>query len=256
MNRARFTAAVRAEFTQMARKRITVGLLCGAIIFVVISVLGTATESAAALQAGSIDRDAALRRCLGQAFVVSLFSSLCGAQAVTRPLRDKLTSFLFLARPSWSYILGVKAVAAALLGLLFGAVTALFALLVARGRLSADAPLPPLSSRVCWLLAGIVLLGATGGVWGVFVGAVVRYHALALGGLIVWSVGIEGGIVALAPAVGRWLPGGAQAAVVADPTLSDRLGPVGGITLLVLWLVLAGALALRSLHRRPLVAAA
>lgn len=255
MNPARWAAAVAAEFTRAASRRATPGLLVGALVLVAVSVLGSAVSETRDLAAGSTIGDATLRRCIGQAFTVFLFSSLCGAQTVTRQLRDGLTSFLFLARPSWSYILTVKAVAASLLGAVFGLAAAVVALTVARARLDRAGALEPMSSRVWWLLAGIVLLGAAGGAWGVFVGAVFRHHALTLAGLVVWSVGLEGGLIALVPAVGRWLPGGAQAAVVADPTLSGRFGPAGGVTLLVAWLAIAGLLALHSLRRRPLVAA-
>ncbi|MCK9896272.1 hypothetical protein [Frankia sp. AgB32] len=223
---------------------------------VAIAVYGMANEARGDLKSHVIGADTALRECVGQAFVVALFASLCGAQMVTRQLRDRVSSLLYLARPSWPQILSVKALAAAILGVVFGLFSTALAMAVAYAALSpAGGSLGSASSRLWWLAAGIVLLGAFGGAWGVLLGALIRKHALTLAGLVVWSVGLEGGLIALLPAVGRWLPGGAQAAIVADPDLPDRLGPVGGVTLLVGWLVAAAVLAVLSLRRRPALAA-
>jgi hypothetical protein len=45
------------------------------------------------------------------------------------------------------------------------------------------------------------------------------------------------------PSVGRWLLGGAQAAVLADPSVPDRLSRLAGSGVLIGWIVATAAIA-------------
>jgi hypothetical protein len=86
----------------------------------------------------------------------------------------------------------------------------------------------------------------------VFVGSIVRAQVAALAGIVVWTTMVEAALLHLFPSVGRWLPGGAEAAVVADPSLPQRLSRPGGALLLLAWIAVAGAVAVTTLRTRDI----
>ena len=91
---------------------------------------------------------------------------------------------------------------------------------------------------------------------GVGVGALVRNQIAAVVGALAFVFVVEQLVVALLPEVGRWLPGGATAAVLQLGDLATQRGellPVwGGALLLVAYAVVLSVVGARSTLRRDL----
>src|SRR5947209_2866497 len=86
-----------------------------------------------------------------------------------------------------------------------------------------------------WLLAGYALIVAIAGAIGVAVGLIIRSQLWSVLALVVWMTMLEASVVHFFPAVGRWLPGGADAAIVSDATVHQRLPVVAGLAVLMAW---------------------
>ena len=68
---------------------------------------------------------------------------------------------------------------------------------------------------------------------GVGVGALLRNQTVAVTVALVWVLVVEGVLVGFAPAVGRWLPGGAGSALTGVATAKGGLLPMWGAALLL-----------------------
>lgn len=100
---------------------------------------------------------------------------------------------------------------------------------------------------------GTALLGLPSVLWGGAIALVVRSQIGTIVGLILYSMVAESALLQFVPALGKYLPGGAQAAIVDDPTLPYH-HPALGWPIFLTWIVLAGALGLRRLQRSDLPA--
>ena len=206
---------------------------------VVLSAVGNASEQRDRLLAGATSPVDATYYLTGMAFAMVLFSALSGALQMTSEHRSRSIGLITIVAPKRTRVLGAKCLVAAGVGAahgLFGVATAITTAKVALARY--DIALP-INGRIAGLGAGLVLLSSMAGVWGLCIGATVRGQVAALAGIVVWTTMVESALIHLFPDLGRWLPGGAQAAVVADPSLPERLARPGGAVLLLLWMALA-----------------
>ena len=85
---------------------------------------------------------------------------------------------------------------------------------------------------------------------GVGVGALLRNQTVAVTVALVWVLVVEGVLVGFAPAVGRWLPGGAGSALTGVATANGGLLPMWGAALLLAGYGLAFAAASTRLITR------
>jgi hypothetical protein len=60
------------------------------------------------------------------------------------------------------------------------------------------------------IVVGVFAVSALAAPWGMLIGWIVRSPVAALAGIMAWTLIAESAIIALAPDVGRFLPGGAQ----------------------------------------------
>ena len=106
---------------------------------------------------------------------------------------------------------------------------------------------------VAVLAAGVAVMALYGPI-GVAIGALVRNQIAAVAGALVWLLAVEGFLVTLLPAIGRWMPGGATAGLLQEGGAATTHGALlpawaGGLVLLGYATViglLASALALRK----------
>lgn len=103
------------------------------------------------------------------------------------------------------------------------------------------------------MAVGTAVLGLPSVLWGAAVGLVVRSQIGAVAGLILYSMVAEAAVLQFIPAVGKFLPGGGQAAIVDDPTLPYHHLALGWLIFLS-WIVLVGALGFRRLQRSDMPA--
>jgi hypothetical protein len=95
-----------------------------------------------------------------------------------------------------------------------------------------DIPFELDTGDVLWLVLGTPAMTAAWAAIGVGLGALVRNQVLAVIGLIVWAMVVDNLLRALVPAIGGYTPGGASAAVIADPAEHVLGAAAGGLLLL------------------------
>jgi ABC-2 type transport system permease protein len=240
----------RAELLRLRSARTTLTLVAIGVFLVVLSTLGQASLSRDELAKGTTTLGEASRLLVGLSFVMVLFSALGGALQVTSEHRSRAIGLTTLVCPRRTPVLAAKAAVAALVGAAFGALGLVGSTVAALLSMRAGGYDLPLGRSAVELACGTLAVCALAGPWGVFVGTVVRTPVAAVAGLVVWTTMLEAAIANYLPDVGRWLPGGAQAAVVADPLMPDRLSRGAGAVVEVLWLAAAAGLAVHLFRTR------
>lgn len=100
---------------------------------------------------------------------------------------------------------------------------------------------------------GTCTLGALTAAIGVGIGALVPNQLPAVIGAVIYSLAAETAILHYAPGFGEYLPGGAQASIVRDPTL-QHLGAPAGYLVMLGWAVVALTAGLIRLNRQDVPA--
>lgn len=216
---------------------------------VLLGLFGNSPDALRDLRSGNHSPGYTTRLYFGMAFTLTLFSAVLGAISVTRDIRTNTAStlYVFSARRTSLYI--AKAIVAGLVGAALAVLGLLACWLFSTIALQNNGTSATLGDNGVLLLGGYVAIVVLAGILGVAVGSILRSQLLAVLGLVVWMTMIESSIVSFFPRIGRWLHGGAEAAVVADATLPERLPAVAGAALLVAWTaaaVLAGQKRLQS----------
>jgi ABC-2 type transport system permease protein len=243
---------VRAELFRLRRSRTTWVLPAVGAAFLALSLLGNVSIEHNKLVQGHTTPGDASYFLIGLAFIMVLFSSLSGVIGVTSEYRSRTMGLSVLVTPSRSPILLAKAQVAALTGALYGLLGVGEAFALSAVALSARGDSLAVSGRTIWLAVAIVAVVAVAGPWGTFIGAVVRSQLAAVIGIIVYVSMAEAAVLHYFPSVGRFLLGGAQAAVLADPSVPERLSRLAGSGLLVGWIVATAAVAIPLFRNQEL----
>jgi hypothetical protein len=190
---------------------------------------------------------------VGLGFAGTLFAMLFGAVLVTNEYRSGAIGRSVLHAPSRTVLLAVKLSTTTIAGLVFGIASAGGALVVAWLAFRAHDVSLVMDSRTWTISGAIVLVCVFAGPWGAAIGFLLRSQVLAIVVLMVWTTTAETLILKSFPSVGRFLPGGAQDAVLGDPTFPDRLAAPYGVLLLLAWGAAAALAAQQAFTRRDLV---
>jgi ABC-2 type transport system permease protein len=199
---------LRAELLKIASTKLALGMLVGAAAYVVINVVAlifaAGQPGVPALTVASSVRD--VYASAGAAFPIVLVAGILG---MTTEYRFMTVTPTFLVTPRRGRVLAAKLIVHAGFGLVMGLVCAV----VAAGLATALIGLKPhaqLGTVTIVQICGGTLLGyALFAVVGVAVGALVRDQIAAIIGGLLWTLVVEGLLVAFLPAVGQWLPTGA-----------------------------------------------
>jgi hypothetical protein len=245
-------ALVRAELVRLRGHRSIVVLPAVGAAFVALSTAGNASVQRDKVLTHASTLGEASYFLIGMAFAMVLFSALSGALQITSEHRVRSFGLMALVAPRRTPLLWAKAIVACGVGVFQGALGVAAAMVTARLSMARYGMTIPLDNRTVGLAAGLTALCGLAGVWGLFIGAAVRTQVAALAGIVVWTTMVEAAVLHLFPTVGRWLPGGAQAALVADPSLPQRLGRPGGGVLLTAWMALAAVVAVHTLRTRDI----
>ncbi|MFJ9839122.1 hypothetical protein ACIRYZ_01410 [Kitasatospora sp. NPDC101155] len=222
--------------------------LAGSLAFLLIPALGAAAAlphdgpadaRAAELLAGS--------QLLSQAVLFIAAAAVYGSLRYTNDYRTGAIARAALLGPR-SRLLWDRAVSAAAGGALIGLVgTALVATVLGLGSGH--------TGLTAQTVLGTPAACATAGVWGLFVGTMVRHHLLTLF-VVPTTLFAALPVLAARPAVGRLLPLGAQLGMITAPDRAPWTGllpaPYGALVAAA-WLVAVGVLARVLLTRRDLV---
>lgn len=243
---------VRAELLKTRSTLMWWGLLVGALAFTALSVVATALVAG---QQGSppLSDPATVRGVWSGASAGTTFALVLGILAMTTEYRHQTVSATFLVTPRRARVVVAKLAASGLVGLVFGvacvALTAVLAVPLLAVRDAATLP----GSDVAQVLVACALGTAVYAVVGVGVGALVRNQIAAIVGALVWVMLVEALLVSLLPEVGRWLPGGAAAAMLQTaPLRGDLLPAWAGTLLFVGYGVAFSALAMTTTVRRDI----
>jgi ABC-2 type transport system permease protein len=203
------------------------------------NLLGVGAERSLALDTGP-----GVASVLSHAGSGAIFVLVLGILALGSEFRHNTITSTFLTTPDRRRVVAAKLVAATVLGLAFGAAGSVLTLAIAVPWLMAKGVgLGLIGHEAGLAVLGAVLITALYGLVGVGVGALVRNVIAAVAGALVWMAIVENLLVSLLPQVGKWLPGGAAAALArADNPAGGLLPPwAGGALLLGYAIALAAA---------------
>lgn len=224
----------------------TMAATCG--FLVVVGGLGMVESEIATVESGAATPESISVFLQSVPFAGALFCAVLGALLVTLDSTSGHLSRLLLRSRTGVEAALAKVISAAVLALPVGAVALVAGHLTAQlamqqkgyGYQSPDDP-------VAWV-ARYLLHYVLAAVLGVGVGLLVRRTVPAVVLLFVTHTMLEPIVLDAAPQVGRWLPGGAMAALVQDPYFEEAFGVLPGALLYLGWgaaFVLAGVLLLR-----------
>jgi ABC-2 type transport system permease protein len=248
------TGVLRAELLKQRTTRTTFGVTVGLLVLVCFVVLlhGFALPVSQTGRSGQM-------RIFGWGELGALFAALLGALSITGELRHGTIRPTFLATPSRRRVLAAKLVAVALAGVGFGAVAEALAIGLGSAALSARGiPIRLDGSDYVQLVVGGVVAAALWAPLGLGLGALVRNQVATLIGLCAWLLFVENLLIGQLPAVARFLPGAAAAAIGGStitgevPTDPPLLAPVLGALLLVVYAAAATVAGMVATDRRDL----
>lgn len=247
---------IRAEIRKLTTTRTSLGLAIGAAL-----VAGLATASAVSTRAGhagatGLHSIAGIHAVLGAGAAAEIFALVLGVLIGAGEHRWRTELLTYVLEPRRGPVVVAKVIVAAITGVLLSVVTAAVMAAVALPMCSAHGlALPVLSGTGAGVLGGIALASAGYAVIGVAIGSVVSNQAAAVVGALLWALVAENGLLALVPAVGRWLPGGAAAGLAhaSLPYGGTLISPAAGLAAMTAYAVALTWLAVSTVTRRDIV---
>ena len=231
-------AQLRAELLKIATTRTTAALGLGAVAIVLLLSLLTGLL----MPLESIVQEDNQRSVLTSGHAATLFAVLIGVMLVTSEFRHGTIRPTLLYEPRRPLVIVAKAIAGLVAGLVLGVVTELLAIVVGVVVIDARGVERVLGNDdIARFAFGGVVMIALWSTIGVAVGALVRHQVGAIVGLLAYLFVVENLVFALAPSVGRYLPGEAAQAVAGE-TADRLLATTAGAAVLIAYaLVLTAA---------------
>jgi len=242
---------LKAELLRSVSGRVLAGLLLIAFLLNALSIVGSSGAEVDALRAGRVTSAEVSHDLVRLGFGALLFSTLFGALLTTSEFRHgSIARSLFMAgRPE--RLIAAKSAAALATGAAFGVAGVGSAVLTSSIVLDLRGAALVLDRESVLIIVGVFAATALSALWGMLLGWVVRSQIAVLVGIMAWTLIAESAIIALAPAVGRFLPGGAQASIYRD-VANHPLSTPWGYALFLGWIALAAAASLELMRRRDL----
>ena len=158
---------------------------------------------------------------------------IVGIMLMAGEFRHRTAAGTFLTEPRRRRVVVAKLIASALVATLLALASAAVALAVGLPALSAKhVDLPAHAGDIAAALLGSSTATVLYALVGVGLGAAIRNQTVAISVALGWSFVVEGALMALADGVGRWLPGGAAAALSGGLPQGIDLLPVWAAALL------------------------
>ena len=233
------TRLVRTELLKLRTIRLTYGLLAAAAgLTALISILIASRTGHTAAVGGdivpSLSTQAGLIRVVTATRFGMLFATVFGVIVSSGEFRHGTATPTYLAAPHRNRVMIAKIVAAALVGLAFGAVASGVATAVGLGFVSAKGFAVALSTATmlrfaAGAAAGAALLAAAG----TAVGSLVRQQVIAVVGVFAWGFVIESILAGLFPAEARYLPYSAAIAMAGRGQGATTVLPMWGAAALL-----------------------
>lgn len=227
---------VRAELFKTRSTKLGYWLALVVAVLAALSVAGTVFGPERD-RAGFLQTSEGIRAVFASASAGGMLAMVMGIIGMAGEWRHKTATSMFLAEPRRGRVVTAKVVAHALLGLLYGVLAVVVTVVTAVICLGVkDIDYSITRDGVPMVLVGALLATAIYGVVGVGYGALVRNQIAAVVSGLLWTTIADGLIVTFLPAIGRWTPAGATAALTQATGGSD-------VEVLPVW---AGALVLTA----------
>jgi len=239
---------IRSEFLKVRTTRTAGGLFAGLLLLAGLAMWGTLANATPEELGIALSSTQVI---IGVLVVIPVFVLVLGIRSFTDEVRHGSIVPTFLATPDRRRVLGAKLIVIAGISAVF-TITALgLGIGAAAGYFTTQSiPLAVAWGAFATLIGKALILSALWATIGVAVGAVVRHQVAAIVGTLAWLFVGEALIVAIAPQVGRWLPGQAGAfALGIDPATSA----LTGMLVLGAWAIGGALLAGATLTRRDVV---
>jgi len=246
------TGLLRAEMLKLRTTRTALGLTAAmlGLLCLVVLVHGFALSAASLTRAGQL-------HVFGLGGLGVLFAALLGALSITGELRTGTIRPTLLTTPRRGRVLTAKLVTTVAAGAVYGAVAAAVTIGLAITALSARGlPLRLDSGDYTQLVLGDTAAAAQWAAIGLGLGALLRNQVATLVGLAAWLLFVEQVLLGQLPAVIRYFPGTAAAAISGSTISGDApnhpglLAPALGALLLIAYAVAAIAAGLLATDRR------
>ena len=178
-----------------------------------------------------------------------IFSLVAGVVSATADFRFGRTDQLLLSEPSRTVLLAAKASVGACVGIVYGIIGSVVAVVTTSTYFAANgASLDVGSDPVVYPLIGLLVATAVFGIIGVSIGTVILSQPAAIAGSLAWLFIVEPTALLGLPEIGRWFPGVAGLALTESPN-PDLLDQVPGGLLLVAWMIVGYTVALLRFRR-------
>jgi ABC-2 type transport system permease protein len=225
-------ALISAELLKLRTTRTFWWYVLAAVAFVPLSI-AVAVNRAGSTGYAALDSTDGLRAVFASASGGGIMLTLIGIMLIAGEFRFQTAVGTFLVTPDRRRVLAAKLAAASIVGAVIGSLCGLLTLVVA---------IPVLESRgvdvaahggsIAGVLAGCIAGTALSGLVGVGLGALLRNQTLAIVATLVWLFLVESMLIAFAPQIGRWLPGGAASALAGTDVGTSDLLPAWAAALL------------------------
>ncbi len=224
---------IRAELLKLTTTRMFYGNVLAALAFVPISI---ATAILTAGEDGgppALETSEGLRNVFAAASSGALIVLVTGILVMAGEFRHGMATSTFLVCPDRPKVVRAKLIATTVVGAAVAVAASVLTLAIALPWLaSRDIDVSILSGDVGFVLAGCVIATALYALVGVGVGSLIRNQTAAVVITLIWVMVVESLLVSFLPDIGRWLPGGANAAASGVATANGDLLPMwGGILL-------------------------
>jgi len=202
----------------------------------------------------SVSTPEGVRTVLSGGYVAALFAAVLGVVSVTTEFRHRTIGATLLSAGRPHRWLLAKIAIVGVLGVLFTTFGQAAVLAIGVSGLRGEGLQPdPWSGELRQLTIGTASLGLFCALWGVAWGLLLRNQVLAVTGMILYSTVVESVLLRYFPDQGKYLPGGLQAGIVADPNWA-HVSTGAAYGLYAGWIVLALAAGWWRLTRRDVPA--
>ena len=190
-----------------------------------------------------------------------LFALIMGILIMTNEYRHGTAVGTFLVTPKRATVLYAKLIAAAIAGLVVQIFSYVMAVSSGFIALTFFEPHAPVTMELLWkVFRASILSGLVLGIVGVGLGALVKNQVAAVTGAVIWTLIVEGLVVAFVESVGKYLPAGAITGLVDvdfgendfNFTIDNYLTPGPAILVLLAYAATFSVLAMRTTLRRDL----
>ncbi len=215
---------IRAEFLKLRTTRSFYWSAFAALAFVPITLAITILTAGNDGAGPALDTAEGIRQVFSAASSGTVIVLIIGILVMAGEFRHNTATSTFLVSPDRKQIVGAKLVASTVVGAGLAAAASALTLAIALPWLAIKhVDVSVWSGDVGFVLLGAIAATALYAMVGVGLGSLIRNQTAAVVIAMVWVMIVEGLLVSFVPDVGRWLPGGAVAALTGVTTENGGL---------------------------------